>query len=75
MGIYVLKRLLGAVPTLVIASLLVFAFIHLIPGDPASVMLGDMADAEDIAALRTRAGSRSPDLGAVSALGLARPAG
>ena len=60
MGIYVLKRLLGAVPTLVIASLLVFAFIHLIPGDPASVMLGDMADAEDIAALRTELGLDRP---------------
>jgi peptide/nickel transport system permease protein len=60
MGIYVLKRLLGAVPTLVIASLLVFTFIHLIPGDPASVMLGDMADAEDIAALRTALGLDRP---------------
>ena len=60
MGIYVLKRLLGAAPTLVIASLLVFAFIHLIPGDPASVMLGDMADAEDIAALRTELGLDRP---------------
>lgn len=60
MGIYVLKRLLGAVPTLVIASLLVFAFIHLIPGDPASVMLGDMADAETIEALRRELGLDRP---------------
>jgi len=60
MGIYVLKRLLGAVPTLLIASLLVFAFIHLIPGDPASVMLGDMADAEEIAALRRELGLDRP---------------
>jgi peptide/nickel transport system permease protein len=60
MGIYVLKRLLGAIPTLVIASLLVFAFIHLVPGDPASVMLGDMADAEEIAALRTELGLDRP---------------
>jgi peptide/nickel transport system permease protein len=60
MGIYVLKRLLGAMPTLVIASLLVFTFIHLIPGDPASVMLGDMADADEIAALRTELGLDRP---------------
>lgn len=60
MGIYVLKRLLGAIPTLVIASLLVFAFIHLTPGDPASVMLGDMADAEEIAALREELGLNRP---------------
>ena len=60
MGIYVLKRLLGAIPTLVIASLLVFTFIHLIPGDPASVMLGDMADADEITALRTELGLDRP---------------
>jgi peptide/nickel transport system permease protein len=60
MGIYVLKRLLGAIPTLIIASLLVFAFIHLIPGDPASVMLGDMADAEEIEALRRELGLDRP---------------
>jgi peptide/nickel transport system permease protein len=60
MGIYVLKRLLGAIPTLVIASLLVFAFIHLIPGDPASVMLGDMADREEIEALRRELGLDRP---------------
>ena len=60
MGIYVLKRLLGTIPTLVIASLLVFTFIHLIPGDPASVMLGDMADADEITALRTELGLDRP---------------
>jgi peptide/nickel transport system permease protein len=60
MGIYVLKRLLGAIPTLVIASLLVFAFIHLTPGDPASVMLGDMADAEEIETLRRELGLDRP---------------
>jgi peptide/nickel transport system permease protein len=60
MGIYVLKRLLGAVPTLFIASILVFAFIHLIPGDPASVMLGDMAGSEEIEALRRALGLDRP---------------
>jgi peptide/nickel transport system permease protein len=38
----------------------VFAFIHLIPGDPASVMLGDMADAEEIAALQRELGLDRP---------------
>jgi len=60
MGIYVVKRLLGAIPTLIIASLLVFAFIHLIPGDPASVMLGDMADTEEIERLRQELGLDRP---------------
>ena len=43
MSLYVLKRLLASIPTLLIAAILVFSFIHLIPGDPAVVMLGDMA--------------------------------
>lgn len=60
MGTVVLKRLLSAIPTLAIASLLVFSFVHLIPGDPASVMLGDMADAEEIEALRRQMGLDRP---------------
>jgi peptide/nickel transport system permease protein len=38
----------------------VFSFIHLIPGDPASVMLGDMATPEEIAALRQALGLERP---------------
>ena len=60
MGAYILRRLLAAVPTLVIASVLVFSFIHLIPGDPAVVMLGDMADTEEIEALREKMGLNLP---------------
>ena len=32
---YVLKRLLGLLPTLLIVAVLVFLFVHLLPGDPA----------------------------------------
>lgn len=60
MGTVVLKRLLSAIPTLAIASILVFSFIHLIPGDPASIMLGDMADMEEIEALRRQMGLDRP---------------
>jgi peptide/nickel transport system permease protein len=60
MGAYILRRLLAAVPTLVLASILVFAFIHLIPGDPAAVMLGDMAGTEEIEALREAMGLNRP---------------
>lgn len=42
-------RLLGMLPTLFVASILVFLFIHLIPGDPASILLGDAATPEEIA--------------------------
>ncbi len=60
MGTYILKRLLTAIPTLLIAAVLVFAFVHLIPGDPAAVMLGDMASDEDIEALRKELGLDRP---------------
>ena len=60
MGVYVLKRILTAIPTLLIAAVLVFAFVHLIPGDPASVMLGDMASQDEIEALRKELGLDRP---------------
>jgi peptide/nickel transport system permease protein len=45
---YVARRLLLAVPVLVGVSLLVFAVMHLSPGDPAAIMLGAQATREDI---------------------------
>lgn len=41
---YTFKRLLMTVPTLVIVAMLVFALMRLVPGDPAAVMVGDLAD-------------------------------
>lgn len=49
---YLLKRLLLTLPVLIGASVLVFLFIHLIPGDPVEVMLGESASPADRAALR-----------------------
>ncbi len=60
MGLYILKRLLASIPTLLIAAVLVFSFIHLIPGDPAMVMLGDMASVDAIEALRHEMGLDRP---------------
>jgi len=44
MGVYLLKRLLLAVPTLFGASVIIFLLIHIAPGDPVRVMLGPMDD-------------------------------
>lgn len=60
MLIYTLKRLATLVPTLLAASVLVFLFIHLIPGDPASILLGDAATPEEIAALTRQMGLDEP---------------
>ncbi len=57
---YVVVRLTGMVPTLFAASVLVFLFIHLIPGDPAAILLGDQATPEDIAAVTREMGLDRP---------------
>ncbi|MBD3624350.1 MAG: ABC transporter permease, partial [Rhodobacteraceae bacterium] len=60
MGRYVLRRTGAAIATLIAASIVIFAFIHLIPGDPVYVMLGDGATPEQVAALRNRMGLDEP---------------
>ncbi len=40
---YIIKRLLIVIPTLIGASIVVFLLIHIIPGDPVTVMLGERA--------------------------------
>ncbi len=57
---FALSRLLSAVPTLFIVSVAVFGLIRLIPGDPASLMLGDLADADALAAARQSMGLDKP---------------
>ena len=60
MFIYALNRILSLVPTLLAASFLVFLFIHLIPGDPASILLGDTATPEEVAVLTRELGLDEP---------------
>ncbi len=57
---YVLRRLLLAVPTVLGVITLVFLLIHLIPGDPVDVMLGETARAADRARLRHQLGLDRP---------------
>ena len=49
---YLLRRILLTLPVLLGATVLVFVFIHLIPGDPVEVMLGESASTADRIALR-----------------------
>ena len=37
---YLLRRLIGTVPVLLSVSVFVFAFVHLLPGDPARMVAG-----------------------------------
>jgi ABC-type dipeptide/oligopeptide/nickel transport system permease component len=57
---YFVRRLLLTVPVLLGVATLVFALIHLIPGDPAQAMLGESASPQDVAVLRARLGLDRP---------------
>ena len=57
---YAIRRSLTIVPVLLGVSLLVFSFIHLIPGDPALTMLGERATPEKVAEVRARLGLDRP---------------
>ena len=57
---YVLKRLLAAIPTLLLVAASVFFLMRLIPGDPALLVLGDAATPESVADLRAAMGLDSP---------------
>jgi len=53
---YLFKRTLILLATLFVASLVVFVTIEVVPGDPASYMLGLNAQEDTVAALRTELG-------------------
>jgi len=57
---YTFRRLLTIIPTLLIASILIFSFMHLMPGDPAAVMLGTNATPEQVEKLRVQLGLDRP---------------
>lgn len=57
---YAIKRSLTIIPVLLGVSVLVFSFVHLIPGDPAVTMLGERATPEKVAQVRARLGLDRP---------------
>jgi len=59
-GAYLLKRLAGALGVVLGVALLTALLIHLVPGDPVELMLGESATAGDRAALRARLGLDRP---------------
>jgi len=60
MWIYALKRAGAAAVTLLAASVIIFAFIHLIPGDPIYIRLGDMATPDQVESVRHSLGLDQP---------------
>lgn len=57
---YIVKRLLGLIPVLLGITLLVFLFLHAIPGDTATTLLGERASQEQVEALREQLGLNKP---------------
>ena len=57
---YIGKRLINLVPVLLGITLLVFTLLHLIPGDPAVIILGERATPEQVEILREQLGLNQP---------------
>ncbi|MFP3391600.1 nickel ABC transporter permease [Brevibacillus sp. SIMBA_040] len=57
---YVVKRLLQMIPTLIGVSILTFLMIHAVPGDPARMIAGPEASAEEVAVVRESLGLDQP---------------
>ena len=53
---YFVKRLLGMIPTMIIVTIVVFLFIHLLPGDPARLAAGPEADEATVEMVRHQLG-------------------
>lgn len=57
---YFLKRLMGLTPTLLIVAILVFLFVHMLPGDPARMAAGQDADQATVELVRQELGLDRP---------------
>ena len=60
MANYLLQRLAGTIPVLLLISLLVFALIHAAPGDPTLLLLGEETNTAEVARAKERWGLDQP---------------
>jgi peptide/nickel transport system permease protein len=59
---YILRRLAATIPVMLIVAILVFLMLRLTPADPAAIIAGDNANAEQVAEIRKRLGLDQPIL-------------
>lgn len=57
---YIVKRLLGMIPTLLLVAVVVFLFVHMLPGDPARLAAGPEADQSTVELVRKELGLDLP---------------
>ncbi|WP_425058966.1 Glutathione transport system permease protein GsiC [Sporomusa carbonis] len=60
MLIYIARRLAAMVPILLVVSVVIFMFLHMIPGDPARIVAGPEASAQDVENTRAMLGLDRP---------------
>lgn len=53
---YIIKRIIGVIPTLILVVTFVFFFVRMIPGDPARLVAGPQATQEDVELVREQLG-------------------
>ena len=57
---YIVRRLLGTIPVLFGLSIILFAFVHLLPGDPCTAILGQHRTQASCNRLRENLGLNDP---------------
>jgi peptide/nickel transport system permease protein len=60
LGTYLVRRILATIPVMGVVAVVVFLLLHLAPGDPAALIAGDFATAEDIARIGKQLGLDRP---------------
>jgi peptide/nickel transport system permease protein len=59
---YILRRLAATVPVMGVVAIAVFSLLYIAPGDPAAMIAGDLATADDIARIHRQLGLDQPFL-------------
>ena len=57
---YIGRRILATIPVMGVVAVVIFAMLHLSPGDPAAVIAGDSATVEEVAKVREQLGLDRP---------------
>ncbi len=60
MWIFLLRRLLNSLPVMLVVSLVVFGLIYISPGDPAAIIAGEFATADEVIKIRATLGLDEP---------------
>jgi peptide/nickel transport system permease protein len=60
LGTYLVRRIVATIPVMGVVAVIVFLLLHLAPGDPAALIAGDFATAEDIARIGKQLGLDRP---------------